>query len=260
MLIDSHCHLDLLAKEEDLQAIIKRARESGVEILQTICTKLSDTEEIIKIIEKFDIVYGSVGVHPSEVKENEIVNYNDLINIAKHPKIIGLGETGLDYYHATSSKAAQITSFIEHIKAAKVLQLPVIIHTRDAEEDTLSILQEEMKYISFPALIHCFTASMAFAKQVLDLGLYISISGIVTFKNAKELQEIVRFIPIDRLLIETDSPYLAPVPMRGKRNEPAFVKHVAQHIAELKNIDIEQLHELTKANFFKLFSKCKKVG
>ncbi|MGI4775551.1 MAG: TatD family hydrolase [Janthinobacterium lividum] len=260
MLIDSHCHLDILSKSEDLQEVIKRAEASEVRLMQTICTKLSDVAKIIQISENFDNVYGSVGVHPNEVNTNEMVDYRDLIDIAKHPKIIGFGETGLDYYYEKNSKELQVISFIEHIKASQILQLPVIIHTRDAEDDTLNILKDEMNNSKFPALIHCFTASKEFARQVLDLGIYISISGIITFKNAKELQEIVKFIPIDRLLVETDSPYLAPVPMRGKQNEPAFTKYVAQYIAELKNIEKNKLYTATTANFLTLFSKCNRIS
>lgn len=256
MLVDSHCHLDMLAEKEQLTEIIERAQASGVEYMQTICTKLEDLPALIKITEKFENIYASVGIHPNEVKEP--VTHQNLIDLSKHPRIIGLGETGLDYYHQHSAKDLQISSFIQHIKASQHTQLPLIVHTRLAEEDTINILRSEMKNTLFPALIHCFTSTKEFAKQVLDLGLYISISGIVTFKNAQELKEVVRFVPLNRVLIETDAPYLAPVPERGKTNEPSFVKHVAQYIAELKNISFEQISEETTKNFFNLFSKCKR--
>lgn len=178
-----------------------------------------------------------------------------IINYCKHPKIIGIGETGLDYYYQTTNKVTQILSLEQHILASQQTKLPIIIHTRDAEQDTLDVLSSEIKNYHFPGLIHCFTASKHFAKKMLDLGMYISIAGIVTFKNAIDLQEIVRYIPLDRLLIETDSPYLAPIPMRGKQNEPAFVQYVAEKIADLKEIAIINVANATTNNFINLFSK-----
>ncbi|MGC0372388.1 MAG: hypothetical protein DGJ47_001100 [Rickettsiaceae bacterium] len=256
MIIDSHCHLDMLTEHDSLDNIIQRAKENGVQYLQTICTRLDNFENILSIANKYDNVYASVGVHPSEVETDKLTNAQQLLKLSENPKIIGLGETGLDYHYNKDPKQqqAQIISFTEHIKAAQENKLPVIIHTRDAEKDTLRVVSEHMKQQTFPALIHCFTASKDFAKSVLDLGLYISISGIVTFKNAAELKEIVKYVPNERLLVETDSPYLAPVPYRGKTNEPAYTKHVLQYIADLKHTNLEQMAQITTDNFYKLFN------
>lgn len=251
--IDSHCHLDLLLEKNDLNEVIDRARKNGVKYIQTICTKLKEFPKILQIVEENKGIFASVGVHPNEIEK--IVNHDTLVELASHPKVIGIGETWLDYYYKTVTKKNQIDSFIQHIITSQQIKLPVIIHTRDAEIDTADILTAEMKNATFPALIHCFTSTTEFARQMLNIGLYISIAGIVTFKNAAELKEVVKFVPLDRLLIETDSPYLAPVPMRGKQNEPAFVKYVAEYIAELKSISVEQVASQTTANFFTLFSK-----
>lgn len=253
--VDSHCHLDMLAQNKDLSEIIKNAEMAGVKYLQTICTRLEDFQNIVKIAEEFDNVFASIGIHPNEVKN--AVDHHQLIEFSKHPKVISFGETGLDYYYQNATKDKQINSFKQHIIAAQKSGLPIIIHTRDAEEDTINILSVEMKNASFPGLIHCFTASKQFAKKVLDIGMYISIAGVVTFKNADLLKEAVQFIPLERMLIETDSPYLAPVPMRGKQNEPAFVKYVASYIAELKGVTLEEIALTTTDNFFTLFTKSK---
>ncbi|XVN43562.1 MAG: TatD family hydrolase [Candidatus Rickettsia vulgarisii] len=252
MLIDSHCHLNML---EDLDNLVKRAKDNNVLYMQTICTNLEDLPNILNIAEKYDNIFASCGIHPNEIKE--IIPHDLIINHCKHPKIINIGETGLDYYYQTTDKAKQIQSLEQHILASQQTKLPIIIHTRDAEQDTLDVLSSEMKNCHFPGLIHCFTASKDFARKMLDLGMYISIAGIVTFKNATDLQDIVRYIPLDRLLIETDSPYLAPIPMRGKQNEPAFVKYVAEKIADLKETTIESVANTTSNNFINLFSKTK---
>ncbi|WP_375327530.1 TatD family hydrolase [Candidatus Tisiphia endosymbiont of Nemotelus uliginosus] len=251
MLVDSHCHLNML--KNNLSTILSNAQNSGVKYMQTICTTIEELPDIISIVEKYGNIFASCGVHPNEVKE--ITPYDTIINYSNHPKIIGIGETGLDYYYHTVDKTKQISSLVEHIKAASCAQLPIIIHTREAEGDSEDILSCEMKNAPFPGLIHCFTASKYFAKKMLDLGMYISIAGIVTFKNAQDLQEIVRYIPLDRLLIETDSPYLAPSPMRGQPNEPAFVKYVAEKIAELKGISLQEVASITTGNFASLFTK-----
>lgn len=256
MLVDSHCHLDLVAEKEELDGVIKRAVEGGVGYMQTICTSLGNFPVILAIAEKYPNIFASIGIHPNEVK-NQTTSHQQLTMLASHPKVIGLGETGLDYYYETASRLAQIACFKEHIIAAQATTLPVIVHTRDAEQDTIDIITNEMKNAPFKALIHCFTASKYLATKMLDLGAYISIAGIVTFKNAESLKEVVRFVPLDRLLIETDSPYLAPVPMRGKQNEPAFVKFVANCIADLKGIEAEEVASKTTENFFALFSKAK---
>ncbi len=253
ILIDSHCHLNLLKEKEDLSEIVVRANNNQVKYIHTICTNIEELPDIMKIVEKYGNIFASCGVHPSEVKD--IIPYQTIIDYCLHSKIISIGETGLDYYQQTSNKAQQIASFQQHIMASQTNKLPVIVHTREAEDDTINILTSEMQNAYFPALIHCFTASKYLAKKMLDLGIYISIAGIVTFKNAIDLQEIVRFIPLDRLLIETDSPYLAPIPMRGKQNEPSFVKYVATKIAELKGVTLEEVAIITSQNFQKLFTK-----
>ncbi|WP_341793651.1 MULTISPECIES: TatD family hydrolase [unclassified Rickettsia] len=253
MLIDSHCHLNLLTKDTDLDSVIQRAMANGVQYMQAICTKLEDLPDILQIAEKYKNVFASVGVHPCEVKQT--VSVEEIIKLSHHPKIIGIGETGLDYYHTPYDKQQQKDLFVQHIYAASVTKLPIIVHTRDAEEDTIDILTSEMKNDNFPGLIHCFTSSKDLAKKMLDIGLYISMSGIITFKNATDLQEIVKYVPLERLLIETDSPYLAPTPMRGKQNEPAFVRYVAEKVAELKGITSIEVANATTHNFKKLFSK-----
>jgi TatD DNase family protein len=253
MLVDSHCHLNFKDFDGDLDQVISRAREGGIDTMQTICTRISDFKTILEIAKKYKNIYCSVGIHPHEV-DNELAAAGELIKLAESDyKVIGLGETGLDYYYKHGGRNHQQASFMEHIKAAQATNKPIIVHTRDAEDDTYGILKKGMEQKQYKGLIHCFTASRKFAEKCLDLGLYISISGIVTFKKAVELQEIVKFLPLDRLLVETDSPYLAPVPCRGKRNEPAFTKHTAKFIAKLKNISLEEVASVTTANFNRLF-------
>lgn len=252
--IDSHCHLDMLSEKQDLALVLERASKDNVKYIQTICTKLSEFETLLNIATKYPQVFTSVGIHPSELNETDITDHTILERLSNHPKVIGFGETGLDY-HYSDKKTPQIESFKQHIMAASNANLPLIVHTREAEEDTINILTSEMKNSPFSGVIHCFTSNLDFAKKVLDIGMYISISGIVTFKNANAIKEAVKFIPLDRLLIETDAPFLAPVPMRGKENEPAFVKYVAENIAQLKNIKLEDVAKATTDNFFHLFHK-----
>jgi TatD DNase family protein len=255
MLVDSHCHLDYLAKDEDLDEVVGRARRAGVGTLLTICTKLSEFETVRAIAGRFDGVYCSVGVHPHEAAEEGVEEPSRLIELAAEPEVVGLGETGLDFYYEHSPRAAQETSFRAHIEAARTTGLPVIVHTRDADEDTVRILQEEHAQGSFGAVIHCFTAGPELARAALDLGFYISLAGILTFKKAEALCETVRQVPLERLLVETDAPYLAPVPKRGKRNEPAFVVHTAEKLAEIKGVSGEEMARVTTENFRRLFRK-----
>ncbi|MCH9754090.1 MAG: TatD family hydrolase [Alphaproteobacteria bacterium] len=257
MIIDSHCHLDFKELSSDLDSVIKRASESGVEVLQTICTKISEFDKIRSISEKYNNVYCSVGVHPHEVKNEGVIDCSTIIDLASHPKVIGIGETGLDYYYEHSDKDDQIKSFRNHIEASRITKLPIIIHTRSAEEDTISILREEMQKGVFPALIHCFTSTQELANECLDMGMYISISGIITFKNAEELRSVIKTVPLERMLVETDAPYLAPVPMRGKSNEPAFVKYTVEYLANLINQESIDVENVTTKNFLDLFSKAK---
>jgi TatD DNase family protein len=258
-LVDSHCHLDMEEFADDLTQVVENAKSNGVKYMQTICTRLDNFPNVLKVAEKFDNVYCSVGIHPNEIDGNNITSTETLINLSKHPKVIGFGETGLDYYYpksnSTSNRNAQITSFRNHINAARQTNLPVIIHSRAADDDMINILKEEQQKGKFPGLIHCFTSTKALAYCVLDLGMYISISGIITFKSAKDLQEIVKEIPLSQLLVETDAPYLAPTPMRGKRCEPAFTRHTAEFLSDLKAISFMDVANITTENFRKLFSK-----
>jgi TatD DNase family protein len=255
MLVDSHCHLNFPDFREDFDQVLKRAELAGVRVMQTICTKVSEFEAILNIAEKHNNIYCSIGVHPNETEGQPLLTAEEIINYSNHPKVIGIGETGLDYYYENSPKDLQIKSFREHIKAARITGLPIIVHTRDADFETIDILQEEMEQGEFKGLIHCFSTSRELAEKAIDLGFYISISGIVTFKKAVELQEIVKDLPLERLLVETDAPYLAPTPYRGKRNEPAFTKHTAEFIASLKNVPYSDVEKATTQNFFSLFSK-----
>ena len=255
MFIDSHCHLNYKGLVEDQQAVLDRARAAGVVRMLNISTRASEWDEVIGLAEQEDDVMASVGIHPHEADLHPDIHADRLVEKAAHPRVIGIGETGLDYYYDHSDRERQRQSFRAHIAAARESGLPLIVHTRDAEGDTHAILAEEMGKGAYTALIHCFTASRGFADRVLELGLYISLSGIVTFKNARELQETARSIPLDRLLIETDAPFLAPVPHRGRTCEPAFVADTAAFLAGLRDEPIERLAEATSANFRHLFAK-----
>lgn len=255
MLVDSHCHLEYDGLVDNQSAVLARARDAGVEAFLNISTKRSEWEQVAATAAREPDVYASVGIHPHHADDHQNVTEDDLLTATAHPRVIGLGETGLDYYYDHSDRTAQQDLFRRHIAVARETGLPVIIHTRDAEEDTAAILADEMGKGAFPALIHCFTASERFGQQVLDLGLFISLSGIVTFKNARELAEFATKVPNDRLLVETDSPFLAPVPHRGKPCEPAFVADTARFIAGLRGVTVNELAFATTANFFRLFSK-----
>ena len=255
MLVDSHCHLEYEGLVEDQPGVLARARAAGVGAFLNISTRQSEWGQVVATAERERDVYASVGIHPHHADDHQDVTEEDLLAAADSPRVIGLGETGLDYYYERSDRAAQQRLFRRHIAAARALQLPVIIHTRDAEEDTAAILADEMRKGAFPALIHCFTASPEFGREVLRLGLAISISGIVTFKNAAALADFAAGIPDDRLLVETDSPFLAPVPHRGRRCEPAFVADTAQFLADRRGVSLEELETITTANFNRLFTK-----
>lgn len=256
MLVDSHCHLNFPEFKQDINEVIKRAEENDVKVMQTICTRISEFPEILGIAESRKNIFCSVGIHPHEA-DNEEIAVDKLVEFSSNPKVIGIGETGLDYFYENSSREAQRKSFLIHIEAARKTGVPIIIHTRDADADTAEILASEMKKGKFNGLLHCFTSSWQLAETAMNLGFYISISGIVTFKKAVELQEVVKKIPLEKLLVETDSPFLAPMPHRGKRNEPAFTKHTAEFIAGLKGISYEEVAEATTRNFFTLFNKAK---
>ncbi len=255
MLIDSHCHLNYAGLAERQGEVLAAARATGVDGFLNISTRQSEWQAVVATAEREPDVWATVGIHPHEADGHADLGQAALIEAAAHPRVIGIGETGLDYYYDKSDRAVQQALFRTHIAVARETGLPIVIHTRDADEDTAAILADEMGKGAFPALIHCFTASPDFGRRVLELGLTISISGIVTFKNARELQAFVAEIPADRLLVETDSPFLAPVPHRGKTCEPAFVRDTAQFVADLRGETLEVLAGQTTRNFFGLFTK-----
>ena len=255
MLIDSHCHLEYKGLVEDQAGVLSRAREAGVGAFLNISTKQSEWDQVVATATRESDVFASVGIHPHEADKHADLGRGALLAATENSRVIGIGESGLDYYYDHSDRETQRRLFRMHIDVARETGLPLIIHTRDAEDDTYQILADETAKGSFPALIHCFTASDEFAAKVLELGLTISISGIVTFKNAKALQETAAKVPEDRLMVETDSPFLAPVPHRGKKCEPAFVADTARFVAQLRGIEPERLAERTSANFMALFTK-----
>lgn len=255
-LIDTHCHLDFPEFAEQRDAVLERARASGVARMITICTHASRFAGVKAVAESYPDVFCSVGVHPHHSGEaGELVEVDWLVAQSKHPKLVGLGETGLDYYYNNSPKDVQIESFRRHIHAALETDLPLIVHTRDADDDTARLLKEEGQGGKLRGLLHCFSSSRKLGEQALELGFYISLSGIVTFKKSEELRAIAKDLPLDRLLIETDAPFLAPMPHRGKTNEPAYVVHTAACVAEVKGISLEELGRITTANALRVFNR-----
>ena len=255
MIIDSHCHLDYPSLYENLEEVVKRAEFNKVNKLLTICTTLESFEKIKLIIEKYKNIYGTFGIHPHESKKYKNIDSKFILNLKKkYKKVIGIGETGLDFFYNYSDKKIQKKSFIEHIEAATQLNIPLIVHSRDAENDTYEILKSEKKNSNLKILMHCFSGSQNFANKLLDLGCYISVSGIITFQNSIELANTVSFIPIENLLVETDSPYLSPHPLRGKSNEPSYIVHTINKLSQIKNISKEDVIKYTTNNFKKLFN------
>ena len=254
MLVDSHCHLNYEGLVEDQQAVLERARAVGVGAFLNISTREREWRDVVATAEREPDVWASIGIHPHEAEQHADLGEGALLAAADHPRVIAIGESGLDYYYDRSERSVQRDLFRTHIAVSRKTGLPLIVHTRDADDDTARILAEEMAKGAFPALIHCFTASAEFGRKVLDLGLTISISGIVTFKNARELQEFAAEVPENRLLVETDSPFLAPVPHRGKTCEPAFVRNTAEFVAGLRGESVETLAANTTRNFYALFS------
>ena len=254
-LADSHCHLNYKGLAEDQPAILARARETGVTAMLNIATRESEWDAVLATAEREPDVWATVGIHPHEADQHPHIDTTKLIERARHPRVVGIGESGLDYYYDHSDRARQQASFRAHLAACRETGLPIVVHTRDAEDDTLAILRDELGKGAYPGVIHCFTASGAFADAALDMGFYISISGIVTFKSARDLQETAARLPIERLLIETDAPFLAPVPNRGKTGEPAFVADTCRFLATLRGEDAETLADCTRANFHTLFAK-----
>ena len=258
MFVDSHCHLNYKGLVEQQAEILKRARDSGVSAMLNISTREREWDEVIGLAEQEKDVWASVGIHPHEADQHVGMDCAKLVAKSAHPRVVAIGETGLDYYYDKSDRAQQCTGFREHIKASRETGLPIIIHTRDAEADTAAILTEEMREGPFTGVIHCFTASAEFAQVALDLGLYISLSGIVTFKNAKDLQDVAKWLPADRLLVETDAPFLAPIPHRGRTGEPAFVADTARFVAQLRDVALDSLAQQTSDNFYNLFTKARR--
>lgn len=254
-LIDSHCHLDFPDFGEELDDVVARAGRAGVSHMVTISTHLSRFPQVLAVAERFPNVFCTVGIHPHEAGTEAEVTAEELVRLAEHPKVVGIGETGLDFYYEHSPRDVQERQFRTHIAAARTTGLPLIVHTRDADTDTIRIMEDEAAKGAFPGVIHCFSSGRALAERMLALGLYISFSGIVTFKKADDLREVAAMVPEDRILVETDSPYLAPVPKRGKRNEPAFTAFTAAKIAEVRGISAADIATATTRNFKRLFAK-----
>ncbi len=256
MLVDSHCHLNYPGLVEELPDVLARAGEAGITHMVCICSRLSEFDDIRKIAEAHDHIFCTVGIHPHDSGEEPETDVETLVELAQHPKVVGIGETGLDFFYDNSPRDIQERNFRTHIRAARETGLPLIVHTRDADEKTIEVLRDEFNAGgAFPGLIHCFSTGRAVADCALELGMYISLSGIVTFKNADDLCDVVKDLPHDRVLVETDSPFLAPIPHRGKLNEPAFVVHTADKVAELLGVPLIDLGPLTTENFFRMFSK-----
>ena len=258
MLVDHHCHLDFPDFAPELDQVVARAREAGVGTMVTISTRIREFDKVLAVAERFDDVYCSVGTHPHNAHEELDIPLEKLIELTRHPKVVAVGEAGLDYYYKHSTPEAQAEGFRRHIAAARETGLPLEIHTRDADEDTIAILEDEHAKGAFPAVLHCFTGGRKLAMRALDLGLYVSFSGVITFKKNDALREIARDVPLDRLLVETDAPFLAPDPFRGKRNEPSYVVRTAAALATVKGISNEELARATSDNFFRLYKMAKR--
>ena len=257
ILVDSHCHLDYLPAGAERAAAIARARQAGVGAMVTIGTKITEFAQVRAIAEAEPDVWCSVGIHPHEAAAEPETSAEALVGLARHPRVIGIGESGLDFYYEHSPRDRQISVFRTHAEAAEISGLPLIVHTRDADRETAEILAEEVGKRPLTGVIHCFSTGRELADKAVEIGFFISLSGIVTFRNAEPLRQIVRDLPLDRILVETDSPYLAPVPKRGKQNEPSFLVHTAAEVARLKGISAEELAEATTANFYRLFAKAR---
>jgi len=255
MLVDSHCHLDFQDFASELDAVVARARAAGIGRMVTISTRVRKHSQVLAIAEKYPDVFCSVGTHPHNSAEEPDVDAKMLVALAQHPKIVAIGEAGLDYHYDNSPRAAQATSFRQHIAAARETGLPLVIHARDCDADMAAILMEETGQGAFPAVLHCFTGGRDLAMRAIDLGLYISFTGILTFKNSAALRDIAAALPADRILVETDAPYLAPLPFRGKRNEPAYVVETAKVLANTRGVSADEIAHQTTDNFFRLFNK-----
>ena len=257
-LVDSHCHLDFPDFEGELDDVVLRAGIAGVDYMMTICTHVTKFDQVLAVAEKYDNMWCTVGIHPHNAGSEPETSAETLMSMADTPKVVALGETGLDFYYDHSPRERQETAFRAHIDAARESGLPLVIHTRDADDDMVRILRDENEKGAYPGVIHCFSSGPELAEAALDLGLYISISGIVTFKTADELRETVKSVPVERLLVETDAPYLTPMPHRGKRNEPAYTAHTAAMVADLKGMEADAFAEFSTENFFRLFNKAQR--
>jgi len=255
MLVDSHCHLDFPDFAAELDQVVARAAAAGIGRMVTISTRVRKFAEVLAVAERFDSVYCSVGTHPHNAHEELDVTPEELVRLAEHPKVVAIGEAGLDYHYDNSPREAQAAGLRNHIAAARISGLPLVIHARKADDDLAAILREETEKGAFPAVLHCFSSGRGLAEAGIALGAYVSFSGILTFKNAEEIRAIARDMPADRILVETDAPYLAPVPHRGKRNEPAFVADTAAVLAETRGVSREAIADQTSENFFRLFAK-----
>jgi TatD DNase family protein len=258
MLVDSHCHLDFPEFAPQLDAVVARAGDAGVGVCVTIGTRLSGFARVHEIAEQFPNVYCSIGIHPHDAEKEPLKDESPLIERAKLAKVVGIGETGLDYFYEHAPRQAQVANFRAHIAAARETKLPLIVHTRDADDDTIAVLREEMDTGAFTGVIHCFTGTRRLAEASLELGFYISVSGIATFKKSDQLRAVLRDVPMERLLVETDAPFLAPMPLRGKTNEPSFVVHTAAALAALKGVSAAELAAATSDNFFRLFTRARR--
>jgi TatD DNase family protein len=255
MLIDSHCHLDFEALANDIEGVLARAAAVGVTGMVTISTYVEKFSTYAAIAERYPNVWCSVGTHPHHADEELNIQVDDLVRLSAHPRCVAIGEAGLDYFYDNAPREAQATGLRRHIAASRITGLPLVIHSRQCDDDMAAILTEESGQGAFPFVLHCFTAGVGLARTALDLGGYISFSGIITFKNAEEIREVAKFVPADRYLVETDAPYLAPIPHRGQSNEPSFVRHTAEKLADVRGTSLEQLGRETTANFARLFSK-----
>jgi TatD DNase family protein len=255
MLIDSHCHLDFPDFAEELDDVVARAEAAGLGRMVTICTRVRKFPQVLAVAERFENVFCSVGTHPHNAHEELDVTTQEIIDLSKHPKVVAIGEAGLDYFYQKDHAASQAEGLRNHIAAARETQLPLVIHSRDADDDMNAILTEETEEGAFPFVLHCFSSGRELAEAGIKLGGYVSLSGILTFKNSQEIRDIASDVPLDRLLVETDAPYLAPTPYRGKRNEPSYVVETAKVLAETKGVSVEEIWQVTTDNFFRLFSK-----
>ena len=259
MLVDSHCHLDFPEFAPELDQIVDRARAAGIGRMVTMSTRVKKLAQVIAVAEKYPDVFASVGTHPHNAAEELDIDVAELVRLSQHPKIVAIGEAGLDYHYDKSPRDAQATGFRRHIAAARQTGLPLVIHTREADADSAAILTEEIGKGAFPAVLHCYTGGRELAFKAIELGLYIGFTGIITFKNGEALRDIARDLPAERILVETDSPFLAPIPYRGKRNEPAYVVNTAKVLAETRGVSEAEIARQTTENFFRLFSKVPRV-